>query len=55
VASSAVGFGTRRAWRLPQRNTAAHRIFVADAHTPRSLFVTGLATQTVFQLHGGSF
>lgn len=47
--------GTRRAWRLPQRNTAAHRIIVADTHTPRSLFVTGLATQTVFQLHGGSF
>ena len=41
--------------RLPHANTAAHRITVAEGHQPRSLLVTALATQTVFQFYGGSF
>lgn len=44
-----------RSFRLPRDNTAAHRIVVAEAHTPRSILVTGLASQSLFQLHGGSF
>lgn len=44
----------RRALPLPRANTAAHRIAVAEAHEPRSLFVTGLATQSVYQYYGGT-
>ena len=47
--------GCRRALALPRPNTAAHRVVVAEGLTPRSLLVTGLASQELYQFHGGSF
>ena len=37
---------------LPSRNSAAHRIAVVDTVSPHSVLVTGLLTNSIFQVMG---
>ena len=37
---------------LPTRNSAAHRVAVVDTVSPHSVVVTGLLTNTIFQIMG---